>query len=74
MGGASTVRIERPEKVPVRLTVIGGSGGAVFDGTTLGEKGGKASVESRGWADAKDRYDFEVGGGSKMIEVVGRPS
>jgi DNA-binding MarR family transcriptional regulator len=73
LGGASTIRLERPANVPVRLSITGGSGAVELDGTRLGQKGGKASVESPGWGRAKDRYDIEVVGGSKTIEIVGRP-
>jgi DNA-binding MarR family transcriptional regulator len=73
VGGASTIRIERPVSVPVRLTVSGGSGLVELDGTSLGEKGGRSTMESRGWAAATDRYDVEIVGGSKSIEVVARP-
>jgi DNA-binding MarR family transcriptional regulator len=72
VGGASTIRIERPVAVPVRLTVVGGTGQVDLDGTNLGAKGGRTSMESRGWAGAPDRYAIEVVGGSKSIEVVGR--
>jgi hypothetical protein len=73
VGGASTIRIERPAGVPVRLTVFGGSGMVEIDGQQLGEKGGRATIESRGWAAATDRYDVEVVGGSKSVEIVARP-
>jgi hypothetical protein len=52
----------------------GGTGQVLLDGTSLGEKGGKATIGSPGWDRAKDRYDVEVVGGSKSIEIVGRPS
>jgi DNA-binding MarR family transcriptional regulator len=74
VGGASTIRIERPAIVPVRLTVVGGSGGVVLDGIKLGEKGGKSTIEAPGWGKATNRYDVEIVGGSKAIEVVGRPA
>ncbi len=73
VGGASSIRIERPGSVPVRLTVLGGSGLVELDGTRLGEKGGRSTMASRGWAAAADRYDVEVVGGSKSIEIVARP-
>jgi hypothetical protein len=72
VGGAVTVRIERPSRVPVKLTVVGGSAQVTIDGTALGGKAGKASTESRGWAGATNRYTFEVVGGSKSLEIVGR--
>ena len=73
VGGASTIRIERPPRVPLRLAVVGGSGQVVVDGTEFGEKDGRATGETRGWGGAKDRYDIEIVGASKMIEIVGRP-
>jgi DNA-binding MarR family transcriptional regulator len=74
IGGASTIRVERPATVPVRVSVVGGSGQIVLDGTRLGEKGGKSTIESPGWAGATGRYSVEIVGGSKSIEIVGRPS
>jgi hypothetical protein len=74
VGGARTIRVERPAAVPVRLTVVGGSGSVLLDGTRLGEKGGKSVIESRGWSSAKNRFDVEIVGGSKSIEVVARPA
>jgi DNA-binding MarR family transcriptional regulator len=72
IGGASTIRIERPVGAAVRLTVVGGTGQIVLDGSRHGGKSGMATMESRGWAGAKDRYNVEVVGGSKSIEVVSR--
>ena len=37
VGGARSIRIERPAGVPVRLSVVGGSGQVHLDGTRLGE-------------------------------------
>jgi len=74
VGGASTIRIERPASIPVRLSVVGGSGQVVLDGMRLGEKGGKTTVETPGWASTPDRYSVEIVGGSKSIEIVGRPA
>lgn len=72
VGGAGTIRIERPSRVPIRMTVVGGSGEIILDGTRMALKGGKPSAETRGWADATDRYNVEVVGGSKSIEIVSR--
>jgi DNA-binding MarR family transcriptional regulator len=74
VGCSSTIRIERPAAVPVRLSVVGGSGQIDLDGTRLGPKGGRATMESPGWAKTSDRYSVEVVGGSQSIEVVGRPA
>jgi len=73
VGGASTIRVERPADVPVRLSVVGGSGHVDLDGTRLGQRAGLATVESPGWDATKDRYAIEVIGGSKSVEIVARP-
>jgi DNA-binding MarR family transcriptional regulator len=72
VGGASTIRLERPAAVPVRLSIVGGSGQVDLDGTRLGQKGGMATVESPGFGGAKHRYEVEVVGGSKAVEIVAR--
>jgi hypothetical protein len=72
-GGARTIRIERPSTVPVRLSLNGGTGEVVLDGTRLGGKGGTTKIESPGWERAKDRYKVEIVGGSKSIEIVAGP-
>ena len=73
LGAATAVRLERPAAVPVRLTNVGGSAQTTLDGTRLGAQGGRSTAESPGWGEAKDRYDVEIVGGAKTIEVVARP-
>jgi DNA-binding MarR family transcriptional regulator len=73
VGGARSVRLERPAGVPMRLRLQGGTGQVDLDGQVLGKKGGDVSVESRGWGSATDRFALDVVGGSKSIEVVERP-
>jgi DNA-binding MarR family transcriptional regulator len=72
VGGASTIRVERPAVVPVSLSVLGGSGQVDFDGTRVGQQGGRTTVESPGFKESKGRLLIEVVGGSKALEVVGR--
>ena len=72
VGGASTIRIERPAGVPVRLSIKGGSGQVDFDGTRLDQMGGKVTVDSPGWSATKSRYEVEIVGGSKAVEVAAR--
>lgn len=72
IGGARSIRLERPAGIPVRLRLLGGTGAVELDGQTFGKKGGEAVIESRGWADARDRISFEVTGGSKTITVLER--
>jgi DNA-binding MarR family transcriptional regulator len=73
VGGVKTVRVERPSGVGVRLQVTGGTGGVTMDGMHLDRSGGTSTVASPGWERERDRYDLFVIGGSKTIEVVGRP-
>ena len=40
--------------------------------TRVGKQGGQTTLESPGWTAARDRYQIEVVGGAKSIEVVGR--
>jgi DNA-binding MarR family transcriptional regulator len=73
VGGAKTIRLERPKGADVRLKIVGGSAQVELDGTKLGGKGGETSLETPGFATAADRFEVEVVGGSKSIEIVSRP-
>ena len=73
VGGARTIRLERPVGTPVRLRIQGGASAVGLDGTAHGKKGGDVAVESRGWSSAANRLSIEVVGGSKTIDVVERP-
>ena len=72
VGGAKTIRVERPRATPIRLRVAGSSGRVELDGQMLGRKGGEISVDSVGWTGRGDRFSLEVVGGSKSIEIVAR--
>ena len=71
-GGVRTVRLERPKGVPIRLAISGGVGTVEFDGQMTTRHGGGTSIESRGWADAGDRYTLEINGGAKTVTIVER--
>jgi DNA-binding MarR family transcriptional regulator len=73
VGGAKTIRLERPRSVPVQLRVIGSAASATLDGLKLGKKGGESTLASPGWDAARDRIALEVVGGSKSIDIVDRP-
>jgi DNA-binding MarR family transcriptional regulator len=73
VGGAKTIRIERPSGVPIRLRVRGGASQVELDGGGLGAKGGDMTIDSRGWTGSGDRYTAEIVGGAKTITVVERP-
>jgi DNA-binding MarR family transcriptional regulator len=70
VGGVKTIRLERPAGVPVRLSVVGGSGEITLDDQQVGQSGGQTTVESRDWTGRGDRYELTVIGGSKSIEVA----
>jgi hypothetical protein len=72
VGGARTIRIERPKMAPIRLQVAGGTGRVEVDGQVLGRRGGEWTVESASWTGRGDRYRVAMVGGSKSIEIVGR--
>jgi len=73
VGGAKTIRLERPAGVPIRLRVKGGVHQVEVDRQSYGSKSGDTSVESRGWSDTGDRFSVEVVGGARTITVVERP-
>jgi DNA-binding MarR family transcriptional regulator len=72
VGGVRAIRVEHAAGTKLRLRIQGGSGAVVFDGQSLGRKGGEVIMDSRGWSSATDRYTVEAIGGSKSIEVVER--
>jgi DNA-binding MarR family transcriptional regulator len=72
IGGARTIRIERPRESAIRLHVMGGAAGIELDGQVVSAAGGQTTLQSAGWTGRGDRYVVEVVGGAKTIEVVGR--
>ena len=72
VGGAKTVRLERPASVPVRVANTGGSMQTTLDETRLGAQGGPSTAETPGFAAAGNRYRIEIVGGTKTVEVIGR--
>ena len=72
VGGSSSIKIERPPHVPVRLRVSGGSGRIEVDGQALSQRGGEIALDTEGWTGRGGRYAIEIVGGSKRIEVTAR--
>jgi hypothetical protein len=72
IGGARTIRIERPREAAIRLHVMGGAAGIELDGQVVSAAGGQTTLQSAGWTGRGDRYLVEVIGGSMTIEIVGR--
>ena len=66
VGGARTIRLERPAGAPVRLRIQGSASAVGLDGTAHGKKGGDVDVESRGWSGRADRFSSR---GRRRLEV-----
>jgi len=73
VGGASSIRVDRPAAVGVRVTVTGGMGKVEIDGQSLGPRGGTAIVETAGASARDDRFEVEIVGGASKVTVAARP-
>jgi DNA-binding MarR family transcriptional regulator len=67
--GANNIRIERPARAAVRLTLKGGAGRIAFDEQRLGGTGDTV-LETSGFGEAKDRYLLEIVGGAGKITIA----
>jgi hypothetical protein len=68
-GGVNAFTIHAPTGGPARLTVAGGAGSAVIDGTThTGVSAGQAYTPD-GWDAATDRYDIDCVGGVSRVSI-----
>jgi DNA-binding MarR family transcriptional regulator len=70
IGGANSIRIERPAGAAVRLKLDGGAAGIEFDRQKLGATGGHTTLESSGASSASDRFLIELAGGAARITVA----
>jgi len=68
-GGASNVRLIRPNGVPARLQIGGGVSRLEFDRELFGAIGGRIRLQSAGFEEASGRYDVVVGGGASRLTV-----
>ena len=69
-GGASSVRVRRPEGVAARLLVAGGARNLALDAQRLGAVGGDTALESGDYAGATDRYEITITGGANDVSVL----
>jgi hypothetical protein len=69
-GGASHLRLRRPDKVPARLHIGGGASKLALDDQSFGSVGGPVRLESPGYSAAANRYEIEIGGGASQITVT----
>ena len=70
-GGVSSIEVERPAGVPIRLTVDGSIGSLTFEDESFGAIGGRLRRATEGWQQATDRYDVMVGDGIGHLAVSG---
>jgi DNA-binding MarR family transcriptional regulator len=70
IGGANSIRIERPAGAAVKLKLIGGAAGVEFDQQKVGATGGQTTLESSGASSATDRYLVELTGGASRITIA----
>ena len=68
-GGASVIRFDRPKGVVVALQVRGGVSRLRFDGKILKTSGNSFRVQTKGFADAAERYEIEVSGGASELTI-----
>jgi DNA-binding MarR family transcriptional regulator len=70
-GGASELRVERPDDVAVRMRLKGGASRVELDEQRLGA-GSDVTLESPGASRAETRYEIEVSGGTNRVTVTHR--
>lgn len=51
------------------MEVLGGMANFRFDNQELGGVGGRTRLQSPGFAEAKDRYEFDIAGGASDLVV-----
>ena len=69
-GGASQVKLRRPQGSEARAEVSGGASELVFDDQRLGAVGGRAVLASPGFDAAADRYEIRFTGGASQVTVT----
>ncbi len=69
-GGAATVTIRHPPGSAVRLAVSGGIHDARFGGERLRQVHGQLRIETPGAGKAAERWEIEIEGGVRSLEVV----
>ena len=67
--GASVVRFDRPKGVATALQVRGGVSRLRFDGKLVKTSGATFRVQTKGFADAAERYEIEVSGGTSELTI-----
>ena len=70
VGGASSVRLERPRGVPVALRARGGVSHVRFDDQQIRSATGSLDIRSDDFNGTGDRYEIAFAGGASRLEVV----
>ena len=68
-GGIHQGLIRVPPTTGVRVQISGGSSNLIFVDQHLGRVGSEASLESIGYAHARQRYDIRITGGSRDLTI-----
>ena len=68
-GGASVIRFDRPKGVAAALQVRGGISRLRFDGRIVKTSGNTFRVQTKGFAEATERYEIEVSGGASELSI-----
>ena len=74
IGGSSTLEVDRPNGVPIRLSIVGGVSRLEFDGERVGSRGGVVSLESADAGKIANRYAIEIVGGASAVTIAERES
>lgn len=68
-GGASAIRFDRPKGVAAAIQIRGGVSRLRFDGRPVKTSGGNFRVQTKDFAAAPDRYEFELSGGASDLTI-----
>jgi DNA-binding MarR family transcriptional regulator len=68
-GGASAIRFDRPKGVAAALQVRGGVSRLRFDARQVKTSGSNFRVQTKNFATAPDRYEFEISGGASDLTI-----
>jgi len=69
-GGASVIRFDRPRGTAMALHVRGGVSRLRFDGKVVKTSGNTFRGQTKGFAEAAERYEIEVNGGASELTIA----
>ncbi len=68
-GGASSVTVQHPARVPVRVRFTGWASAIQFENEILSGMRNNLQLQSPGYEDATGRYDVEISGNANMVTI-----